>query len=200
MMNIKRELDMILKIIEFKDKNNKIDNHTFLKARNIWLEKVKIVQQLGPEAERGWIVNYKGLDFILWESLDGYYGFDDNDTSDRFDIDKDEIIFDEFIKTCSNCTYKFSKEGEEDVCIINNYDSIAGREICKYHEFVCDKCDEQAAYKYGDKIYCFDCLISKFNVEEHVTTVYYDENGEYLGSSEDCEEVIKKLCNCIESL
>ena len=100
-------------------------------------------------------------------------------------------------KKCSNCTYLYKSYNEEYSCPKHTQLKIMPNEICKYHLFNCaeNNCKNEASCIYEEKPICFDCLIDKFNVKEHVTSVYYNEDGEYLGSSEDCNEVIENLCN-----
>lgn len=104
-------------------------------------------------------------------------------------------------RTCENCTY-LSKTASGTIhyprhCFAQPYPMG----VCDIHKYNCmdECCNNEASYIYKNKAMCFDCLISEFNVQEHVTTVYY-QDGEYLGSSENCDEVIENLNSDIEIL
>ncbi len=104
-------------------------------------------------------------------------------------------------RTCSNCTYLYITSHNITYCPKYNYDENHPMKVCEMHKYNCMNgyCNNEAGYIYKGKAMCFDCLIGKFNIVEHVTTVYY-QNGEYLGTSENCEEVIDNLDEDIERI
>ncbi|MBU5440309.1 hypothetical protein KQI42_20140 [Tissierella sp. MSJ-40] len=93
------------------------------------------------------------------------------------------------IKSCDNCYW----EGYRNMHCVYKEDKPK-ENVCKKHNFVCNTCGSNSEYKYDDEYYCSDCLIEQFNLIETTITHYYDDdNGEYLGSDEDIEEVFKAL-------
>lgn len=99
------------------------------------------------------------------------------------------------MKNCSNCYW----EGYTLMhCIYCKEKPIEG--TCSKHSYMCVECDmEEASHKYKEKRYCQDCLLKQFEVEEYTVT-HYMQDGEYLGSSDDTDEVINRLSNKIEKL
>lgn len=99
-------------------------------------------------------------------------------------------------RNCENCYWKgfrdkwcvYSQEQPEEC-------------TCNYHDFTCFECEsENSSYKYKGKYYCNDCLLKQFNVYEEEVTNYYSEDGEFLGSSNNMDEVIKSLSDEIEEI
>lgn len=99
-------------------------------------------------------------------------------------------------RSCSNCYFKHRYS--DDWCWMNASKPV--KDICDNHSFTCKKCEmDIGTYKYDGNVYCIDCLLKEFNVEESVTTNYY-HNGEYIGSDEDMSEVIGNLDCDIEDI
>lgn len=95
-------------------------------------------------------------------------------------------------RKCDNCYWKDYKNK---FCI--NKESRPCENICNRHSFICE--GSNGDYKYKGKHYCGECILSIFDVEESTTTHYY-HNGEYLGDSDDFNEVISNLDRDIESI
>lgn len=87
-------------------------------------------------------------------------------------------------RNCDNCrwllTHSFCKKD-------NPNDNI-----CEEHNFICKSCGGIATYKYKGEFYCSDCVIGQFDVEEETVTRYY-LNGEYIGNSDNFDEIIDNL-------
>jgi hypothetical protein len=100
-MSVKKELDYIMQTID-KEVNLRYENTSeeFKKAYDIWDKKVEFIEQLGPHMERGHIVKFKNQHFIIWDPLDGFYGFDDLDNSDRYNPEICERRRQSCIKSC----------------------------------------------------------------------------------------------------
>ena len=90
-------------------------------------------------------------------------------------------------KSCENCYWKLDNYSR---WCCNNKEKPK-ENVCKEHNFKC-KCGNEAGYKYNGKVYCSDCVLKEFGVEECTTTEYYLD-GEFLGTSNDIDEVIEIL-------
>jgi hypothetical protein len=97
-------------------------------------------------------------------------------------------------KNCDNCYWKWY---ENKFCIYNESKPIEN--ICDKHMYLCCECGLGTEYKYNNKFYCGDCLLKEFDVTES-TTIHYCLDGEYLGSNDDFQEVIRMLDSSIEEL
>lgn len=103
-------------------------------------------------------------------------------------------------RTCDNCTYLYKNKREDTYfCAKHRVSKEKPTKVCSLHDYNCEMlyCDNEAHYIYDDEIYCFDCLMKKFDVEKEVTVSYY-RDGEYLGTDNDCDAVIENLYEDIE--
>lgn len=99
-------------------------------------------------------------------------------------------------KSCKDCYWvnKFNNK-----CLLE-YEIVSEKDVCKHFSEIC-KCGNEGLYKYNGEIYCEDCILEKFGVDSVEITEYYDNNGEYLGNSEnDFDSIINMLSDDIEIL
>lgn len=90
-------------------------------------------------------------------------------------------------KDCSNCYWKL--ENDQKWCWYK--ENKPKNNICDLYNSKCE-CGDIATYRYKDKNYCAECLLKEFDVEENKIIEYYLD-GEYLGNSDDINEVIDNL-------
>lgn len=101
-------------------------------------------------------------------------------------------------KSCENCYWYFGKDGYKGKYCACHDDKQ--KDICDRYKMECQECEtEQATYKYEGKNYCTACLLEKFELETYTVTQYYNY-GEYLGDSDNIDEVIKNLDGDIEEI
>lgn len=104
-------------------------------------------------------------------------------------------------KTCDNCSrlYSSSTYSIDTGKIVHKYsctnhatDRVKPTEICEYHSYSCNKCSTEGEFIYNDKIYCLECLFDDLCIESYSTISYY-QDGEYLGTDDDINEVLENL-------
>lgn len=97
-------------------------------------------------------------------------------------------------KSCENCSWKY-KYPIQRWC---SFSKEEPKKCCSEHNFRC-KCGDIAQYNYKGKRYCSECILKKFEVEECIEIDYYLD-GEYLGNSDDIDEVIRNIDDDIERI
>lgn len=101
-------------------------------------------------------------------------------------------------KSCKNWSWYFGKDGYKGRYCACHDDKQ--KDICDRYKMKCQECEtDQATYKYGGKYCCTECLLEKFELETYTVTQYYNY-VEYLGDSDNIDEVIKNLDGDIEEI
>lgn len=99
-------------------------------------------------------------------------------------------------KNCENCYWYHTGTSVCDIDLIKHLlgdDDLKSKGYCKVHKFTCDCCESDVAtYEVDGKYLCTDCALDKFDVESCEVTEYF-RDGDYLGSSEDFNEVEYQL-------
>lgn len=91
---------------------------------------------------------------------------------------------------CQGCYYYLCSE-----CLLN-----LKQGGCTRYTAECLYCSDKAIAYYQEEQLCEECLMDRLEVEECTGATHYYLDGEYLGDSDNMEEVMNELVSCVEGI
>lgn len=92
-------------------------------------------------------------------------------------------------KSCDNCFWRLGRKNLH--CHFNS--EVPEDNVCSCHDYTCEECKLSCAeYMVHGKKLCRHCMVIEAELEDHEVTMYF-RDGEYLGDSDNFEEVVCQL-------